>query len=116
MNHSATTNKELRERRHARVRSRVSGTSTCPRLAVYKSNRFMSVQLIDDEAGKTIASVHGREFSGTPSERAIAIGKAIAERAQKADITKVVFDRGGFRYAASIKTLADTAREGGLIF
>lgn len=112
-----TSTKELsRARRHNRVRAKISGTEARPRLAVFRSNRFVSVQLIDDEAGKTIAQAHGREFPGSLSKQAAAVGKAIAERAKKAGADSVVFDRGGYAYAAMIKTLADAAREGGLKF
>ena len=110
------TKKESRQRRHARVRSRIEGTAKRPRLAFFRSNRFVSVQLIDDEEGKTLASAHGREFTGPLSVQAVAVGKAIAERAKKAGITAVVFDRGGYSYAAQVKSLADAAREGGLTF
>jgi large subunit ribosomal protein L18 len=112
-----TSHKEIsRTRRHARVRARISGTAERPRLAVFRSNRFVSVQVINDDAGKTLAQAHGREFPGSLSKQAQAVGKAIAERAKKAGIDTVVFDRGGYAYAAMIKSLADTAREGGLKF
>ena len=107
---------DLRKHRHARIRARVIGTSARPRLAVFRSNRFISVQLIDDSAGKTLASAHGREFKGTSAARAKAVGEAIAKRAKEAGVTAIVFDRAGYRYVAQIKTLADTAREGGLTF
>lgn len=110
------TKKESRKRRHARVRARISGTAERPRLAFFRSNRFVSVQLIDDIARKTLVAVHGREFPGSLSVQAKAIGKAVAERAKKAGITSVVFDRGGYSYAAQVKSLADAAREGGLTF
>jgi large subunit ribosomal protein L18 len=105
-----------RTRRHARVRAKVAGTEARPRLAVYKSNRFISVQLINDDKGITVASAHGREFTGSLGAQAAAVGKAIAERAKKAGVSAVVFDRGGYTYAAQIKALADAAREGGLTF
>jgi large subunit ribosomal protein L18 len=108
--------KEQRERRHRRVRSQISGTPERPRLAVYKSNRFISVQLIDDAAGKTIAESHGRSFPGALSVQSIAVGKAIAEVAKKKGISAVVFDRGGYNYGGQIKALADAAREAGLTF
>ncbi|MDB5237156.1 MAG: ribosomal protein [Parcubacteria group bacterium] len=111
-----TTTKALRVRRHARIRSRVSGTALRPRLAIHRSNRFVSAQVIDDVAGKTIAAAHGREFPGAQTLQAAAVGKAIAERAKKAGIETVVFDRGGYAYAAQVKKLADAAREGGLAF
>lgn len=116
MNHKPTTTSELRKRRHARVRALVSGTPTRPRLAVYRSNRFISAQLIDDLAGKTLAASHGREFKGSQSAQAASVGAAIAKKAKVAGLTKIVFDRGGYRYAGQIKALADAAREGGLTF
>lgn len=113
---STTVTLSPRVRRHNRIRSRISGTAERPRLALFKSNRFISVQLIDDVAGRTLASAHGREFPGSLGAQAIAVGKAIAERAKAAGVTTIVFDRGGYQYAAQIKSLADAAREGGLAF
>lgn len=113
---STLTKKESRVRRHKRIRARVSGTDTRPRLAVFKSNRFISVQLIDDVKGTTLAQAHGRDFKGALGVQAPQVGKAIAESAKKLGITSVVFDRGGYAYAAQIKSLADAAREGGLTF
>ncbi len=110
------TNKELRDRRHRRVRAKISGTAARPRLAIFKSNKFVSVQLIDDEAGKTVAAAHGRAVGGTLSAQAVGVGKAIAEKAQAAGITAVVFDRGGYAYGGQVKALADAAREAGLTF
>lgn len=111
-----STKKELVARRHKRLRAKVSGTAERPRLSVSKSNRFISVQLIDDVAGKTLAQAHGREFPGAGSVQAASVGKAIAERAAKIGVTAAVFDRGGYTYAAQVKALADAAREGGLKF
>ncbi|MBI5405544.1 50S ribosomal protein L18 [Candidatus Kaiserbacteria bacterium] len=116
MNHKPTTKSELRKRRHARVRARVSGTAKRPRLAVHRSNRFVSAQLIDDTAGKTIAAAHGREFKGSQSVQAASVGEAIAKKAKAAGIIAVVFDRGGYRYGGQVKVLADAARTGGLSF
>ena len=110
------TKAQSRFRRHARIRAKVKGTAERPRLAVYKSNRFVSVQLIDDAKGATLAQAHGREFKGSLGAQAAQVGKAIAERAKKAGVTAVVFDRGGYSYAAQVKALADAAREGGLTF
>ena len=107
---------QSRTRRHARVRAKIKGTAERPRLAVFKSNRFISVQLINDDAGVTIATVHGREFPGALGKQAAAIGKEVAVRAKAKGISTVVFDRGGYSYAAQIKSLADAAREGGLTF
>ena len=116
MNHAPTTNRELRKRRHARVRAQVKGTSERPRLAVFRSNRFVSAQLIDDTQGKTLASAHGREFKGPQSVQATSVGTAIAKVAKASGITTIVFDRGGYRYGGQVKALADAAREGGLTF
>ena len=116
MKKSLTTNKELRTRRHARVRARVSGTAARPRLAVFRSNRFISVQLIDDTVGKTVAAAHGREFKGSQSVQAASVGSAIAKKAKAAGVSSVVFDRAGYRYGGQVKALADAAREGGLVF
>ena len=110
------TKKELRDRRHNRVRAKISGTAARPRLAVYKSNKFISAQVIDDEAEKTLAASHGSAFPGSLSVQAAAVGKAVAEAAKKAGIDTVVFDRGGFEYGGQIKMVADVARENGLTF
>ena len=111
-----STKEALRVRRHTRVRAKISGTAERPRLAVYKSNRFISVQLIDDVAGTTLATAHGREFSGSLGKQAHEVGVTIAKRASEKGVTTVVFDRGGYNYAAQIKALADAARAGGLTF
>ncbi len=108
--------KELRDRRHNRVRAKISGTAERPRLAVYKSNKFISAQLIDDASGKTVAAAHGKKFPGSLSVQASAVGKAIAEAGKKAGVDTVVFDRGGFEYGGQIKLVADAARESGLTF
>ncbi len=116
MQHKRTTKKELRESRHARVRARVSGTAMRPRLAVFRSNRFISAQLIDDTAGTTLAASHGRDFKGSQSVQAANVGEVIAKKAKAASITTIVFDRGGYRYAGQVKVLAEAARAGGLTF
>ena len=114
MKHS---NISKRERRHKRIRARVSGTAERPRLAVFKSNKFIYAQLIDDVAGKTVASASDiKSAKGTKVERAIAIGSEIAGKAQKQNITSIVFDRGGFRFTGRVKALADSARAAGLVF
>jgi len=106
-----------RTSRHRRIRSRVIGTATKPRLAVFKSNRYMYAQLIDDEAAKTIAASDSRKLSGENlSEKAKSVGEDIAKKAKAAKIESVVFDRGGFRYIGAVAALADAAREGGLKF
>lgn len=108
---------EKRTRRHARVRSQISGTATRPRLAVYRSNRYISGQLIDDVANHTLLAVSSKGMSGkTFTEQAAAAGKEIAAAAKKAGLEAVVFDRGGFRYTGRVAAFADAAREGGLQF
>jgi len=107
---------QQRSRRHRRVRGKISGTAERPRLAVFKSNRFISAQLIDDSRGMTLASAHGRETKKSGAAQATEVGKLIATNAKKIGVTTVVFDRGGYSYAAQIRALADSAREGGLTF
>ncbi len=108
---------EKRFRVKRRIRAKVSGTLERPRLAVFKSNSRIYTQLIDDTTGKTLASASDIKIEkGSPMERAKEIGKTIAVNAKNAGITKVVFDRGGFKYTGRIKQLAEGAREGGLIF
>ena len=113
--------RQLRERRHRRVRGRVTGTSERPRLCVYRSNRGIFAQLIDDDSGRTIASadwVNLRKAGQTASkmEQAKLVGKKIAEAGQAAGVETVVFDRGGYLYHGRVKALAEAAREGGLTF
>ena len=114
-----------RERRHNRIRAKVSGNPERPRLAVYKSNRYLHAQIIDDTKGTTLVagstkemSAQGRSASGGGSkmETARKLGEELAKRAKAAGIAKVVFDRGGFRYTGRIATLAEAARKGGLEF
>ena len=116
MNHKPKSNSELRKRRHARVRATIKGTAERPRLAVFRSNRFVSAQLIDDTAGTTLAAAHGREFKGSQSVQAKAVGEAVAKAAKAKGNTAIVFDRGGYRYGGQVKALADAARAGGLTF
>lgn len=105
-----------------RIRKRVFGTNEKPRLSVYRSNVHISVQLIDDKAGKTLASASSvnKEIAGktgiNKTEKAKLVGKLIAENAKKAGIETVIFDRNGFLYHGRVKALADAAREGGLKF
>lgn len=109
---------EKRTRLHKKIRTRVSGTEECPRLAVFRSNRYMYAQLINDDKGVTVASASDLSLGDKMSkvERARAVGKTLAESAKKANITKVVFDRGGFSYRGRVQALADAAREAGLQF
>lgn len=116
MKKALTSNTQIRQRRHARIRAKVKGTAERPRLAVFKSNRFVSAQLIDDVAGKTVAAAHGREFKGPQSVQATSVGASIAQKAKAAGITTIVFDRGGYRYGGQVKALADAARSAGLVF
>ncbi len=114
---SLNAKKEKRVRRHGKIRSTISGTKEMPRLSVFKSNKHISAQLIDDENNVTLASAHSREVKGkTMMEKSAAVGKAVAEKASALKISKAVFDRGGFIYTGNIKALADGAREGGLKF
>lgn len=115
---STTSRKiEQRTRRHVRIRARVSGTAERPRLAVFRSNRFVYAQLIDDAKGVTIAASDSRKVKGNSArERAGAVGKEIAEQAKKKGVSLAVFDRGGFQYQGVIAALADGAREAGLSF
>lgn len=111
------TSHEKRLSRHKRIRSRISGTAVCPRLAVYRSNAYIYAQLIDDVAGKTLASAHDTETKkGNKLERAQKVGTEIAKKAETAGIKTCVFDRGGFIYTGRVAALADAARAGGLIF
>ncbi len=111
----AKVKREARLRRHARVRKKVRGEAARPRLAVYRSNRHIYAQLIDDRAAVTIASATDAEVTGAdPIERAKAVGGLIASRAKEAGIDRVVFDRGGFQFHGRVAAVADGAREGGL--
>ena len=106
-----------RKRRHNRVRKKVVGTADRPRLAVYRSNRHMYAQVIDDFAGRTLASASTLKDATSKDDRlsaAKAVGEAIADRAKDAGIKSVTFDRGGFRYHGRVKAIAEGAREGGL--
>ena len=110
---------ELRKKRHMRVRSKLSGTAECPRLNVFRSNSNIFAQIIDDEKGITLVSSSSLELkikNGGNVEGAKLVGKDIAEKAKKAGITKVVFDRGGYLYQGRVEALADAARENGLEF
>ena len=102
----------------ARIRGKISGTAQRPRMTVFRSNKQIYVQLIDDLEGKTLAaaSSKGLEAGGTKCEIAAQVGKAIAEKAQAAGISEVVFDRNGYLFHGRVKSLADAAREGGLKF
>jgi large subunit ribosomal protein L18 len=115
-----TTNlkQQGRQRRHRRVRKKIVGTPERPRLAVYRSNRHIYAQVIDDVAGRTLASAStlGANDKGDPKEQAKAVGTAVASAAKDAGVSTVTFDRGGFMYHGRIQAVAEGAREGGLEF
>jgi large subunit ribosomal protein L18 len=114
----ARAKREGRLRRHRRVRRRVVGTAERPRLAVFRSNRHIYAQLIDDRAGRTLASAGtmARQGDGDKKAAAARIGAELATKAKAAGITSVVFDRGGYQYHGRVQALAEAAREGGLDF
>lgn len=107
-----------RLRRHARIRAKISGTTEIPRLAVFRSNKFIYAQLIDDTTGKTLAAASdiAVKKKTTKTERAKEVGTSLAKIAAAKKVSKVVFDRGGFVFTGRIKSLAEGAREGGLVF
>jgi large subunit ribosomal protein L18 len=116
---SQLTTRDRRTRRHKRVRKHIVGTAERPRLVIFRSNRGIAAQLVDDTAGKTLAAashLNVRASKGNKTEQATAVGKLLAENAKNADIKSVVFDRGGYLYHGRVKALADAAREGGLEF
>ena len=121
MSDSAKHKREARLRRHHRVRKKVRGTAERPRLAVYRSNKHIAVQVIDDLAGRTLAAASSvepslRDGASGNAEEARKVGQLVAERAKAAGIEQVLFDRGGFRYQGRVAALADAAREAGLEF
>lgn len=108
---------DKRTRLKKKIRAKVSGTAACPRLSVFRSNKFIYAQVIDDMAGKTLASASDVKIAkGTKLERAKEVGKAIALASKAVKIDKVVFDRNGFKYTGRVKLVADEARAGGLKF
>ena len=115
-------NDQRRRRRRWRVRKRVVGTPSRPRVSVYRSLKHIYAQVIDDMSGRTLCAASSREGSlgvsgaGGNRDAAVAVGKALAERAKEAGVDAVVFDRNGFRYHGRVRALADAAREGGLKF
>ena len=117
---SKITTRQLRERRHRRVRGKVRGTVERPRLAIFRSNRGIFAQLVDDDTGKTLAGASWtglpKSFKGDKTEQATEVGKQLAAAAKQAGVDGVVFDRGGYLYHGRVKALADSAREGGLTF
>ncbi|HID53473.1 MAG TPA: 50S ribosomal protein L18 [Anaerolineae bacterium] len=119
----AVKSRKARQRRHRRIRARISGTADRPRLNVFRSIDHIYAQLIDDEAGRTLVSastidveLRGDLNGKTKKEQAALVGEKVAERAKAAGISTVIFDRGGYLYHGRVKALADGAREGGLEF
>lgn len=114
------TPRQLRERRRRRVRGKIAGTAERPRLSVFRSNRGVSAQLIDDTSGRTLAAASWqhlkKSFKGTKTDQAKEVGKLLASNAKKAGVETCVFDRGGYLYHGRVKALAEGAREGGLTF
>jgi len=107
---------EKRQKRHKSIRARVFGKKDKPRLCVFKSDKHVYVQLIDDEKGKTVASASDFDFKKIKKGLAKEIGKLIAQKAKDLKIEKIVFDRSGYKYHGQIKEIAEGAREGGLKF
>ena len=114
------TKPQARARRHRRVRGKVFGTAERPRLVVFRSNRGIEAQLVDDADGKTLAAASWlqlkKSFKGNKTEQAAEVGKLLASNAKQADVETIVFDRGGYLYHGRVKALAEAAREGGLKF
>jgi len=101
---------EKRQKRHQKIRAKIKGTAQAPRLSVFRSNKYIYAQLVDDQTQKTLASSRGK------LSQALKVGQEIARKAEEKKIKKVVFDRGGYKYHGRVKALADGAREGGLKF
>jgi large subunit ribosomal protein L18 len=115
---SSLTTREARLRRHRRVRGKIRGTAERPRLHVYRSNRGIFAQLVDDDTGRTIVSASwtGVKHDGDKTGQAREVGKTLAAAAKQAGVERVVFDRAGYLYHGRVKALAEGAREGGLVF
>jgi large subunit ribosomal protein L18 len=110
------TNQDRRFRRHLRVRKKVAGTGERPRLVVFRSLKHIYAQLVDDTTGRTLLTVTDAGFEGKKSEKSAEVGKLLASRAKESGVTRVVFDRAGYKYHGRVKAVADGAREGGLEF
>lgn len=115
---STLTRRQARERRHRRVRGKIAGTAERPRLVVFRSNRGIFAQLVDDETATTLAAASWKEVdrSGSKTDQAREVGRALAAAARERGIERCVFDRGGYLYHGRVKALAEGAREGGLQF
>ena len=110
------TREEYRTRRHFRVRKRVNGTAERPRLVVFRSDKHIYAQLVDDNAQRTIMTVTDSGIEGKKVEKSFEVGKKVASLAKERGVTSIVFDRGGYLYHGRVKAVADGAREGGLEF
>ena len=111
------TREQQRYRRHLRVRKKVAGTPERPRLVIFRSLKHITAQIVDDVAGRTLMTVSSTDLtSGKKTAKSVEVGKRIAAQAKDAGITKVVFDRAGYKYHGRVKAVADGAREGGLEF
>ncbi len=114
------TKYEKRLTRHKRVKAKIKGTKEIPRVSIFKSNQHIFVQFIDDSAGKTILSNTikplAKSGKGNKTETASLIGETLSQKAKAAGISKIIFDRGGFKYHGRVKALAESLRKGGLIF
>ena len=110
------TKEDRRARRHLRVRKTVAGTSERPRLVVFRSLKHIYAQLVDDTTGRTLLTVSDAQLEGKKSAKSSEVGKRLAGRAKDAGVTRVVFDRAGYKYHGRVKAVADGAREGGLEF
>ena len=108
------TKKQGRLRRHARVRAKISGTGTLPRVSVYRSNAHIYVQVIDDTTNKTIVGMSDKSLKGTKSEKALELGKKVAEAIIKSGIKSALFDRGGYKYHGRVSNVAQGLRDAGL--
>jgi large subunit ribosomal protein L18 len=113
---SGKSREQKRNRRHLRVRKKVAGSPERPRLVVYRSLKHITAQIVDDVAGRTLMTVTSSALTGKKTEKSTEVGKRIAARAKEAGITRVVFDRAGYKYHGRVKAVADGAREGGLEF
>ena len=111
---SRNTKQLNRQRRHNRIRARLAGTSERPRLSIYKSNRYLHAQIVDDTKGTTLLSGDTRSWQVKKMESATKLGETLGKKAKEAGITAVVFDRGGFRYTGRIAALAEALRNEGL--
>lgn len=105
-----------RERIKKKIRSQISGTSERPRISVFRSNKYIYAQAIDDKNGKTLAAASSVNSKGTATEKSIEAGKQLAEKLTKSKISEIVFDRNGFQYTGKVKALADSIRENGIKF